>query len=182
MKVAVGLGVLYGAGAETVARSGDMTLTQAKGILRQHERTYRKFWEWRKNVILHIRSGADFVSPLRWTYRTSHKDGTPRISNWLMQTTGSDMLRVAACKASDRGLEIVAMVHDAIMIHCPINSMYADRDALVECMVEASADLLDGFELRVDSELVVAPDHYSDKRGEPMWNHVLQALNEVEKQ
>ena len=181
MKVAVGLGVLYGGGARTVARSGDMTLNQAKHILKLHQRTYPTFWEWRKNLILHIRSGADFESPLRWTYRTSHKDKPTSISNWLMQTTGSDMLRLATCSASERGLEIVAMVHDAIMIHCPIESMDADRDTLVDCMVEASAELLNGFKLRVDSDSVIYPDHYCDKRGESMWIRVMESLEEVEK-
>lgn len=181
MKVAVGLGVLYGAGARTVAHSGDMTLSQAKHILKLHQTTYPKFWEWRKNVILYIRSGADFVSPLRWTYRTSHKDKPTSISNWLMQTTGSDMLRLATCKASDRGLEIVAMVHDAIMIHCPIENMDADRDTLVDCMVEASAELLGGFKLRVDSESVIYPNHYCDNRGKSMWDRVMQSLDAVEK-
>ena len=181
MKVAVGLGVLYGAGAETVAKSGNMKLSQAKHILKLHQWTYPTFWEWRKNVILHIRSGADFESPLGWTYRTSHKDPGNRISNWLMQTTGSDMLRLATCMASDRGLEIVAMVHDAIMIHCPIESMDADRDILVDCMTEASATLMDGFKLRVDSDQVIYPDHYCDKRGESMWSRVMESLDEVEK-
>jgi len=182
MKVAVGLGVLYGAGAETVAKSGDMTMSRAKHILQQHKWTYPTFWDWRRNVILHIRFGADFESPLGWTYRTSHKDKATSISNWLMQTTGSDMLRLATCLASDRGLHIVAMVHDAIMIQCPIETMDADRDTLVNCMTEASAEILDGFELRVDFEKVVYPDRYSDDRGEKIWSRVLEALAEIEAQ
>jgi hypothetical protein len=91
------------------------------------------------------------------------------------------MLRLATCMASDQGLEIVAMVHDAIMIHCPIESMDADRDTLVDCMTEASATLMDGFELRVDSDPVIYPDHYCDKRGESMWTRVMESLDQVEK-
>lgn len=181
MKIAVGLGVLYGAGPETMARSGDMTLGQANYILHQHRLTYPTFWEWRRNMILHYRSGADCVSPLGWTYRTSYEDSTNSLSNWLMQSTGADMLRLSTCMAYDRGLEIVAMVHDAIMIQCPINSMFSARDTLVECMTEASAQILDGFKLRVDSTSTIYPDRYSDKRGESMWKQVIQTLHEVEK-
>jgi DNA polymerase-1 len=181
MKIAVGLGVLYGAGPETIARSGDMTIGQASYILQQHKRTYPTFWEWRKNLILHYRSGGNGISPLGWTYRTSYRDSTNSLSNWLMQSTGADMLRLSTCMAYDRGLEIVAMVHDAIMIHCPTDNMLHARDTLVDCMTGASAEILDGFKLRVDAASTVYPNRYGDKRGEVMWQHILQALHEVEK-
>lgn len=180
MKVAVGLGVLYGAGPETIARSGDMTLRQASSILDQHKRTYPVFWKWRQDAILHYRSGAICTSPLGWTYRPSQSDTSNSLSNWLMQSTGADMLRLSTCMAYDKGLEIVAMVHDAIMIHSPIERMHSDRDILVECMTEASAKILGGFKLRVDSTPTTYPDHYCDKRGVKMWDLITKVLHDIE--
>ena len=89
--------------------------------------------------------------------------------------------RVATCLASDRGLEIVAVVHDAIMMHCPIERVDADCDTLVDYLVEASAILLDGCTLRVDSDSVIYHHHYGEKRCENMWNQVMQSLDKAEK-
>ncbi len=53
--------------------------------------------------------------------------------------------------------------------------MRATQDA----MREASAVVLDGFELRTDAEIVRHPDRYSDGRGRRMWELVTGILAEV---
>jgi DNA polymerase-1 len=39
-------------------------------------------------------------------------------------------------------------------------------------MAQASREVLDGFELTTDVEIVRYPDRYMDKRGAVMWNTV----------
>ena len=43
-------------------------------------------------------------------------------------------------------------------------------------MIEASRAVLDGFELRVDVDIVRYPDRYMDPRGEVMWNRVMALI------
>jgi DNA polymerase-1 len=35
------------------------------------------------------------------------------------------MLRLACCMATERGVEVTALVHDALMIHAPIDKLDA---------------------------------------------------------
>jgi hypothetical protein len=47
-------------------------------------------------------------------------------------------------------------------------------------MVEAGRVVLDGFELRVDSEITRHPDRFADPRGAAMWTKVTGLVAELE--
>ena len=75
------------------------------------------------------------------------------------------MMRIAACLATERGIEVCAPVHDAFLICAPIDRIDEEAAAMRAAMVEASRAVLDGFELRVDIDVVRFPDRYMDPRG-----------------
>ena len=89
-----------------------------------------------------------------------------------MQANAADMMRIAACLATERGVEVCAPVHDAFLICAPIDRIEDDIAKMRAAMVEASRAVLNGFELRVDVHVVKFPDRYMDPRGEMMWNRV----------
>ncbi len=97
-----------------------------------------------------------------------------------MQANGAEMLRLACCLGTERGIEICAPVHDAVLITAPLNRLDADIIVMQACMLEASRDVLGGFELRSDAEIVRCPDRYSDGRGRGMWNTVMGILDRLE--
>jgi DNA polymerase-1 len=86
------------------------------------------------------------------------------------------MLRLACCLATERGIEICAPIHDAILICAPIDRIDDDVAKLREAMNEASRAVLDGFELRTDVRVVKYPDRFMDDRGAVMWQRVMQLL------
>jgi hypothetical protein len=43
-----------------------------------------------------------------------------------MQANGAEMLRIACCLATERGVEVCAPVHDAVLICTPLNCLDAD--------------------------------------------------------
>jgi hypothetical protein len=91
-----------------------------------------------------------------------------------MQANGAEMLRLACCLATERGAEICAPVHDAVLICSPLARLDADIDGMRSAMAEASRAVLDGFELGTDANVIRWPDRYSDPRGVVMWNRVLK--------
>ena len=95
-----------------------------------------------------------------------------------MQANGAEMLRIAACLATERGVEVCAPVHDAFLICAPLDRLKADVTAMRECLAKASRVVLDGFELGTDAILVRHPDRYSDPRGAVMWDRVMELINE----
>jgi DNA polymerase I len=89
-----------------------------------------------------------------------------------MQANGAEMLRIACCLATERGIEVCAPVHDAVLICAPFDRLEADVAAMRAAMAEASRFVLGGFELATDVKVVRWPDRYMDPRGCHMWDRV----------
>ncbi len=182
LKVAAGLGVLYGAQAPTVARAGGMTESKAERVLREHRYTYPRFWRWRQQVIDHARLTGELRTCLGWKWKVDGDDSTNSVSNWMMQSHGADMLRVACCLAVERGIEVCTPVHDALLVLAPIDAIEDVKNATVACMEEASSVVLGGPKLKVGvDDPVIYPNHFFDKRGLEMWEKLRSILAAVEK-
>jgi hypothetical protein len=114
-----------------------------------------------------------------WPVRVG-ADANPRsLRNFPCQANGAEMLRLACCLASERGVSIVAPVHDAVLIESPeweIDDAVAETQA---AMAEASAVILDGFRLRSDAKIVRWPDRYMDDRGREFWGRVMKLLPSI---
>ena len=89
-----------------------------------------------------------------------------------MQANGAEMLRLACCLATERGIEVCAPVHDAVLICAPLDRLEAETRRMQEAMAEASRAVLGGFELRSHAEFIRYPDRYMDGRGAVMWRRV----------
>jgi hypothetical protein len=75
-----------------------------------------------------------------------------------MQANGAEMLRLACCLATERGIEVCAPVHDAVLICSPLDRLEDDIANMRAAMAEASKIVLAGFELRTDVMRVRYPD------------------------
>ncbi len=111
-----------------------------------------------------------------WTVRIG-SDANPRsLRNFPCQANGAEMLRLASCLALERGVSIVAPIHDAMLVE---GLEWEIEDAVAEtreAMAEASAIILDGFRLRSDAKIVRWPDSYMDDRGREFWGRVMELL------
>ena len=104
-------------------------------------------------------------------------DTKPRaLLNFPMQANGAEMMRLAACLATERGVEVCGPVHDAFLIAAPIDAIDEAVAEMQSCMAEASRVVLNGFELGSDAKVVKFPDRYMDPRGEVMWGKVMGLL------
>ena len=73
------------------------------------------------------------------------------------------------------------------MIEAPIDQIEADVALAQEIMRRASRIVLnptaDGtIELRTDAKIIRYPDRYTDKRGDAIWDQVLELLAEYERE
>jgi hypothetical protein len=95
-----------------------------------------------------------------------------------MQANGAEMLRLACCLATERGVPVCAPVHDAVVICAPLERLDAEVVRMREAMAEASRIVLGGFELHTDVTLIRYPDRYMDvERGKVMWDRVIGLVN-----
>ena len=111
-----------------------------------------------------------------WTVRIG-SDANPRsLRNFPCQANGAEMLRLACCLALERGVSVLAPIHDALLVE---GLEWEIEDAVAEtqeAMAEASAVILDGFRLRSDAKIVRWPDRYMDDRGREFWGRVMALL------
>ena len=91
------------------------------------------------------------------------------------------MMRLAACLATEGGIEVCAPVHDAFLICAPIDRIEADTATMRAAMDEAARAVLDGFPIPTEAKIVRYPDRYLDKRGAIMWDRVMRLIGQCQK-
>ena len=111
-----------------------------------------------------------------WHVHVGAESNPRSLRNFPMQANGAEMLRIACCLATERGVEVCAPVHDAVLICAPLDQLDDDIASMRAAMAEASRAVLSGFELGTDVHVVRYPDRYMDGRGQVMWQRVMQLV------
>jgi DNA polymerase I len=93
-----------------------------------------------------------------------------------MQSNGAEMLRLACCLATERGIEVCAPVHDAVLIEAAAAEIDEAITVTRAAMAEASRVVLAGLEVGTDAVVVRWPNRYADDRGRVMWARVMELL------
>jgi DNA polymerase-1 len=171
---------MYGAGAETVARTLGIALVQAREWLRAHRELYSSYWRWSDAAVDGAMLSNRIRSVFGWTLHIG-SDVNPRsVRNFPMQANGAEMMRLACCLATERGIRVCCPVHDALLVEGPADEIDGIVEATKAAMREASELVLPGFPLRTDAKIVRYPDRYMDGRGERMWATVCRLVDEIE--
>ena len=175
------LGVGYGMEADALASRLGILPVEARELLLKHRETYPRFWRWSQNVVDTAMAGHPLSTVFGWRLHAGPGPNPRSLRNFPMQANGAEMLRLACCFGTERGVRINAPVHDAILIEAPIEEIEAEAVRMQSYMRTASRIVLDGFELRTDAEIVRYPHRYSDPRGVVMWARVTGLLAERER-
>jgi len=173
------LAVQYGMGEESLAMRIGQPVARARELLRLHRETYRVFWRWSDGALDFAMLHGRLWTVFGWTLHVDTDPNPRSLRNFLMQANGAEMLRIACCLATERGIRVCAPVHDAILIEAPLDQL---DDAIAKAqaaMAEASRLVLGGFELASDAAVVRYPDRYADKRGVQMWQTVWDTIAQL---
>jgi DNA polymerase-1 len=174
------LAVQYGMEAEGLAlRIGQPTVA-ARDLLRSHHETYRIFWRWSDAALDTAMLTGALHTAFGWHVHVGEMSNPRSLRNFPMQANGAEMMRLAACLATERGVEVCAPVHDAFLICAPLERLDAEVATMRATMAEASRAVLAGFELGTDVSITRWPDRYMDPRGRVMWQRVLGLIGDRE--
>jgi hypothetical protein len=174
------LGVGYGMESRSLALRIAQPEIVARDLLRAHRETYRRFWEWSDAAVDQALLLGVIHTVFGWPVRSGENPNPRSLRNFSAQGNGAECLRIACCLATERGLQVVAPVHDAMMLCAPLDRIEADIAAVRAAMAEASRAVLAGFELATDVKVVRWPDRYMDPRGRVMWKRVCGLVAEAE--
>lgn len=178
------LGVLYGMKESTLSGYVGVSYARARALLRSHKETFPRYWQWSEAVKDAGIVRRELRTVFGWRMRVLRGAKSGTLANFPMQANAAEMLRLACCMAVDRGIHIVAPVHDAILVEGPADDINDIIGELSRCMVEASRAVLGGPVVRVDaSKPLVFPNRYVDGRdgsGE-LWTTTMKLLDELKR-
>jgi hypothetical protein len=173
------LAVQYGMGPDSLARSLGQPPAYARELLRLHRETYPTFWRWSEAAVNHAMLRGWLQTVFGWQVQVGPRANPRSLANFPMQANGAEMLRLACCLATERGIAVCAPVHDALLVEGSVEEIQDVVAQTQAVMAEASRVVLAGFELRSDAKIVRHPERYSDPRGERMWKTVMGILAEL---
>lgn len=186
------LGVQYGMADRTLTYRINRPPIVARELIRAHKGRYRKFWKMADSAQACGMLGFPIQTVFGWPIKPGDEPNPRSMLNFPMQANGAEMMRVAVCLAVERGIDVVAPVHDALMIIAPLDRIDADVRTTKDIMVAASHAVLAGFEVEAeceefdeDGELLVFPqiirypNRYVDKRGDVMWKKLVKLVGEA---
>jgi hypothetical protein len=171
------LAVLFGMEWRSLALRLDRPPAQARDLLAAHRETYRTFWRWSDAAVDHAVLTGSISTVFGWTVHVVEGFNPRSLRNFPVQGNGADMMRIAACLATERGIEVCAPVHDAFLICAPLDALDDAVAAMRAAMAEASRTVLDGFALETDAAVVRYPNRYGDPRGRVMWDRVWKIID-----
>jgi DNA polymerase I len=170
------LGIQYGMESKSLALRIAKPEIVARDLLRAHREVYRGFWRWSDAVQDHAMLHSSLQTVFGWAIHVGEISNPRSLRNFPMQANGAEMLRLACCLATERGVEVCAPVHDAVLICAPLDRLDEDTAKMRAAMAEASRIVLGGFELRTDVNVIRYPDRYTDERGAVMWDRVMTLI------
>jgi hypothetical protein len=184
------LGLQYGMGETSLAARINQPTIIARDLLQAHHETYPMFWRWSDAVLDTAMSTNLLHTTFGWHLHIGENPNPRSLRNHLMQANGAEAMRIAACLATERGIEVCTPVHDAFLICAPLNRLNADIATMQAVMAEASRAVLGGFEIRTECpdefdefgapnefpQIIRYPRRFMDERGAVMWQRVLPLL------
>jgi DNA polymerase I len=170
------LALQYGMEYRSLALRIGKSEMEARELLRAYRETYPKDCRWSEAIQDHAMVHGELHTVFGWTLHVGEIANPRSLKNFPMQGNGAEMLRLACCIATERGIEVCAPVHDAVLICAPLNRLDQDMAGMRAAMAEASRIVLGGFELRTDVNVIRYPDRYMDGRGQVMWERVMRLI------
>jgi hypothetical protein len=166
----------YGMGERSLSQLIGKPEAYARELLRLHRETFPTFWCWSDAALDYAMLHGRLWTALGWQLWIGPDARPTSLRNFPVQANGAEMLRLACCLATERGIQVCAPVHDAVLIEAPAGEIAAEVERMQLAMVEASAIVLEGFRLRTDAKIVRYPERYMDGRGKAMWERVWQLV------
>lgn len=169
------LSQLYGTGVNGLAAQLGGSIQEAASLLRSHREVYRRYHEWQEANINHDLLGGPMSTCFGWC-RTVHGDRTSSgkpiansLRNWRVQAHGAEMLRAAVTRLVEAGVEVIAPMHDSVLVLAPDDQVGDVMDMVNALMRQASRDVTPDME--VDIEMEHYPGRYIPGDNE-MWNEI----------
>ena len=174
------LGIQYSMQVKGLAQRIGKPVSDAEVLLNHHKTQFPHFWRWVDRVVTHMEFKRRLSTKSGWRIVRRHKQFQSQwrrsIQNWPIQSAGADLLRLICCRATEKGIRVLAPIHDALVVEDSIEDIDRTVVETREIMRQASIEMF-GLEIRTEAEIFA--DRFVDKRGVAMWDRINQMMEEV---
>ena len=150
-KVAL-LATFYCQGAKSLAAALNCSIDEAVYLIATIKKNFPTYFEWIEGIVNRAMARGYISTKFGWRYWLSKTDKIKptTLFNFPIQAHGSEMLRHALIGLTEKDIEVSALIHDGIMVHCPLNNIAASELKVKKIMEDASRIVLDGNVCPVD--------------------------------
>ena len=148
---------IYGISAYGLSRDYQITLQLAYVWLAKLEGLFASSVQW-LNTYAEQAYSAGRVACLDWAMWVTAFTPFLTIRNWPVQATGADILRRACFNLSDRDIQVIGCLHDAVLINIPIDNHQNTIQEAELAMQDASEEVLGTLRLKTAIEAMYWPD------------------------
>src|SRR4029077_14645145 len=106
--------------ARSTALRLDIPEHRAELMLSNHARIYPELYDWQRRYVSGGMACGLVWTSLRWPMAVHPGTKTTTLFNFPCQALGSEMMRAAAVRAVDEGIQICCPVHDAFLVMAPL--------------------------------------------------------------
>lgn len=171
------LAINYGMGAVSLAERIGLPVPYAEELIASHRRAFPRFWKWSDAVEDCAATRRILHTVFGWPRRIGPNFNPRSVRNFACQANGAEMLRTACILADERGVRVIATIHDALMVEAPVGQIDEMVEATRQLMSDASKMVLDGFHLETEFKVVKYPDRFMDEdRGRAFWEQLMEQL------
>jgi hypothetical protein len=174
------LGIQYGLGVRSLALRAGISVFEAREILARLKARFRVFEDYAQRVLDHAGIKLEVRTPYGWVMQCLPGINPRTVRNFPIQSTGAEILHVACILAEQRGIRLVASVHDALMAEAECDQEEDVSAALDRVMRDAAVVVLRGYELPTDRQIVRAGERFFDERGQEMWRTITRLVAGLE--
>ena len=174
------LGINYGMGVPSLARSLGRHPIIASEVIIRHQRRCPQFWAWRAEIVERAMLERVIESEFDgWPLHLSTSPNKRTLYNFPMQSGGAEILRLASNRLCEAGLVPSMLVHDGILFELDNEEQVQHA---IEIMRIAGAEVCGGLELGVDvDQKLIGGRRYRDKRpvAIKMWAVIMGVLRDL---
>ena len=147
------LAIQYAMGADALAHRLGTCPSRGRELLQLHRQTFPDYWHWSEACVSHAMLHGHLTAAFGWRVHVGPETRPTSLRNFLLQANGAEMLRLACILATERGLPVCCPVHDALLVEAPSDAIDDTVEKVSQAMRDASALVLPGFPLRVESKV-----------------------------
>lgn len=174
------LAMMYGQSPEGLATATNIPLSMARVIHDAFRRRYSTYWTWVQREVVHAHANGFIQTVCGWKLSVNDRTEDPTLLNFHCQATCADVMRRAVALMADRGIAICEIVHDAVVVEAPAESLQAHVEDAKDCWRLAGEEIL-GLPIDADSKECIYPDRFEDQDGKAMWDVLMVLLTKAER-